>query len=91
MLTARVGVRAQYLKTSRPTAVNLFNECDRLIAFLSSLATTAADGDALLTAYVAEAEKTLAKDIEDNLAIGRHGADAVRRTAPHSPRRRSAC
>lgn len=78
MLTARVAARAQYLKTSRPTAVNLFNECDRLIAFLSSLATTAADGDALLTAYVAEAEKTLAKDIEDNLAIGRHGADAVR-------------
>ena len=67
--------RLEYLKTSRPTAVNLFNDCDRLAAFVDGLA-----GD-VLPAYIAEAEKMLAKDIADNKAIGKAGGEEILRRA----------
>jgi methylthioribose-1-phosphate isomerase len=36
----------EYLKTSRPTAVNLFNDCNRLAGFVKAL--DAASADAVL-------------------------------------------
>ena len=72
---AALTEKLEYLKTSRPTAVNLFNECDSLIASLAALG--AADGAAVLAAYIELAEKLMAKDIADNMAIGTHGAAAV--------------
>ncbi|KAJ1480280.1 hypothetical protein T484DRAFT_1901404 [Baffinella frigidus] len=66
--------RLEYLKTSRPTAVNLFNDCDRLIAWVQ---TQSGDGKGVLGAYMAEAEKMLAKDVSDNMAIGKAGGEAI--------------
>lgn len=66
--------KLEYLKTSRPTAVNLFNDCDRLIAFVQK---TSGDGAAVLRAYIDEAEKMLEKDIADNMAIGKAGGEAI--------------
>ena len=70
-----------HLNTSRPTAVNLANEVAKLTDFLHGMV---ADGPKMaqssanvLTAYVEMAESLLVADVEDNLAIGRHGADAV--------------
>ena len=77
--------RLAYLRTSRPTAVNLFNECDKLEAFVRALSGSAASefvkpvqtADEVLLGYIERAEQLLAKDIEDNQAIGRFGADAI--------------
>jgi len=69
--------RLTYLKTSRPTAVNLFNECDKLEASVKESAASASSGTEVLDAYVETAEKLLASDIRDNMAIGGHGADAI--------------
>lgn len=70
--------RLEYLKTSRPTAVNLFNDCDRLSALVEKLG---GSGACVLEGYVDEAEKMLAKDIADNIAIGKAGADEILRRA----------
>mmetsp|Transcript_70292 Transcript_70292/g.187286 ORF Transcript_70292/g.187286 Transcript_70292/m.187286 type:complete len:364 (-) Transcript_70292:9-1100(-) len=67
--------RLEYLKTSRPTAVNLFNDCDRLAAFVKGLGDQSAKD--VLEAYANEAEKMLAKDISDNMAIGKFGGEAI--------------
>jgi methylthioribose-1-phosphate isomerase len=53
--------KLEYLKTSRPTAVNLFEAADRLTRLARSKATTAAAGQEgarqVFQAYIAEAEK----------------------------------
>merc|ERR1711907_46133 len=74
---ARSWLEAQldYLQTSRPTAVNLFNDCKRLKHFIGAVEVQ--DGQELVEAYVAEAEKMLANDIADNESIGRHGAELI--------------
>jgi S-methyl-5-thioribose-1-phosphate isomerase len=73
--------KLEYLKTSRPTAVNLFEAADRLTRLARSKATTAAAGQEgarqVFQAYIAEAEKMLEDDIAANKAMGKHGADHI--------------
>jgi len=70
--------KTQYLRTSRPTAVNLFNAMEQLEAVIEkAAAAAAASADAVLEAYVLAAEAMVAADVSDNKAIGEHGADAI--------------
>ncbi|KAK0725039.1 hypothetical protein B0H67DRAFT_641501 [Lasiosphaeris hirsuta] len=75
---AYIDSRLDYLRESRPTAVDLFNA----IALLKAAVRTAQiEGlghpeakDAILRAYIEAAEAILAKDLENNMAIGAYGA-----------------
>eukprot|EP00929_Paragymnodinium_shiwhaense_P009895 TRINITY_DN11428_c0_g1_i1.p1 TRINITY_DN11428_c0_g1~~TRINITY_DN11428_c0_g1_i1.p1 ORF type:complete len:378 (-),score=97.33 TRINITY_DN11428_c0_g1_i1:492-1625(-) len=70
--------KTAYLRTSRPTAVNLFKAMDELEALIDSSASKAgATGDSVYEAYVVAAEKMLEDDVAANKAIGDHGADAI--------------
>ena len=67
--------RLQYLKASRPTAVNLGDAVGKL----SKIVTVAADSsgvdyNAVAREYVAAAERMLVDDVADNKAIGANGA-----------------
>lgn len=67
-----------YLKTSRPTAVNLFTAMDELTALVNTkkvLPNQTAEG--LLNAYIQAAEELWIKDIATNRAIGLHGANKI--------------
>lgn len=73
-----------YLKTSRPTAVNLFTAMDEVL--LLSQATTkkhdavgacVQNAAPLVSAVVRFAEQMLKEDVESNQAIGDHGAAAI--------------
>lgn len=71
----RLGLRLDYLKTSRPTAVNLGDAVGKLkaIAKKASLLPEA-NGRSVAQAYIASAERMLVDDVSDNKAIGEHGA-----------------
>ena len=64
-----------YLRTSRPTAVNLFWALDRMDATLSSLST--GDGPAIVDRLLSEARAIDDEDRAMCRAIGRHGASLV--------------
>ena len=67
-----------YLRTSRPTAVNLFRVTDALLELVNRLgADNTTTVDSIVSAYVEAAEKVLADDITDNKAIGDHGANKI--------------
>jgi methylthioribose-1-phosphate isomerase len=68
--------RLEYLKTSRPTAVNLFQATDHLEEVITKYMGTHAGASAgeVLDVYIAEAEKMLQDDVAANKAIGDHGA-----------------
>ncbi|MDF2713133.1 MAG: mtnA [Paenibacillus sp.] len=68
---AEVNRQAEYLATSRPTAVNLFWALDRMKARAEALA-LAADATALKAALLAEAKQIQAEDEETNRLIGEH-------------------
>jgi methylthioribose-1-phosphate isomerase len=87
-LAAVLSERLSYLRTSRPTAVNLFNETERLAALLKELGAAggAQSGREVMDGFIVEAEKMLANDVADNLAIGRHGATAVLAAHPTKQR-----
>ncbi|RKP07049.1 hypothetical protein THASP1DRAFT_31140 [Thamnocephalis sphaerospora] len=71
-----------HLRTSRPTAVNLFRAADQLVQ-LSQHAAGRVDASAatVTEAYLAAAEQMLADDVADNRSIGKHGAAAVVRAS----------
>jgi methylthioribose-1-phosphate isomerase len=67
--------RLEYLKTSRSTAVNLGDAVGKL----KSVAAKAeeiegSDGRTVTNSYIAAAERMLIDDVNDNEAIGKHGA-----------------
>jgi 5-methylthioribose kinase len=67
-----------YLRTSRPTAVNLFIAMDNLTALVNEL--KSADGvtsSALIEAFVLAAEKIYSDDITANRTMGMHGAKRI--------------
>ncbi|KAI7862540.1 S-methyl-5-thioribose-1-phosphate isomerase [Spinellus fusiger] len=64
----------EYLKTSRPTAVNLFDAADKLSLLINTTATTATAPEQVVEAYVTAAEKMLVDDVQDNKNIGQYGA-----------------
>ena len=71
--------RLDYLKESRPTAVDLTNAINHLKA--STQAVSDQGRDAIVNTLIDEAEKILEKDLKTNLSIGDHGADWLVRTA----------
>uniref|UniRef100_A0A7S2XN47 Methylthioribose-1-phosphate isomerase n=1 Tax=Attheya septentrionalis TaxID=420275 RepID=A0A7S2XN47_9STRA len=82
VVVAFVATKIEYLKTSRPTAVNLFNALDELsAAVLEAAAQTAGTGEnsrpKIVAAVIAYAEMMLRRDVADNKAIGSHGAEAL--------------
>lgn len=74
--------RLDYLVTSRPTAVNLADAARKLAATVDAEAAKQGEGErggeAVKDAYVLAAEKMLVDDVNDNEAIGKHGAEWIR-------------
>lgn len=65
------------LRTTRPTAVNLFYAMDRLDRCLAGLSAAAAGPQQMLDALEADALKIFREDTELCDAIGRHGASLI--------------
>jgi methylthioribose-1-phosphate isomerase len=59
-----IKTRLEYLKTSRPTAVNLFEASGRLMELVES--NSKLSGQDLCTIFINAAEEMLAKDLLDN-------------------------
>ncbi|KAJ0296022.1 hypothetical protein COL5a_011523 [Colletotrichum fioriniae] len=78
-----IDSRLDYLKESRPTAVDLTNAINQLKARIRSAPQD--DSKTVITAYIEEAEKILEKDLQTNLSIGDHGAQWLREVAGASP------
>lgn len=66
-----------HLRTSRPTAVNLFVATDALQALVDAQRSTGSTGSALIDAYLSAAEVMLEEDVRTNRAIGDHGARRI--------------
>lgn len=73
--------KLEYLKTSRPTAVNLFEAADRLKEQMREAARNlpvSQDGALrLVESYIKAAEDMLEKDVSDNKALANFGADFI--------------
>lgn len=70
-----IGQRLDYLKTSRPTAVNLGDAVGKLkIVVKKTALQSGCDGHAVAEAYVMASEQMLVDDVADNKAIGEYGA-----------------
>ncbi|KAK1468072.1 S-methyl-5-thioribose-1-phosphate isomerase [Colletotrichum cuscutae] len=78
-----IDSRLDYLKESRPTAVDLTNAINQLKARVRSAPQD--DSKTVIAAYIEEAEKILQKDLQTNLSIGDHGAQWLREVAGASP------
>jgi len=68
-----------YLKTSRPTAVNLFNAMEELRNIVDK-----APSSATIDVIITHAQFMLERDVSDNKAIGTHGADDLLSRHTHS-------
>lgn len=68
-----------YLVTSRPTAVNLADAAQKLKRIINE-----SEGD-IIEAYITAAEQMLIDDVNDNKAIGRHGAEWITRHTNPDP------
>jgi methylthioribose-1-phosphate isomerase len=71
-LLAEVQKQADYLATSRPTAVNLFWALDRMRARAGALAAEGVSPDAFKAALLTEAQVIQAEDEDTNRRIGQH-------------------
>ena len=77
--------KMEYLKTSRPTAVNLFNALDevqhaltkRMVEAKQQEHNTVDLRECLRATILKHAEFMLQRDVNDNRAIGKFGADAI--------------
>eukprot|EP00956_Cyclotella_meneghiniana_P000273 scaffold324_cov57-Cyclotella_meneghiniana.AAC.7 len=74
-IKAVINEKMEYLKTSRPTAVNLFNAMEELTGILDDASLTTRE--ALLEKLTAHASYMLDRDVSDNKSIGSHGADDI--------------
>lgn len=71
----KIAERLDYLKTSRPTAVNLGDAVGKLkIVTKKAALQPGATADSVAQAYIVAAERMLVDDVADNKAIGEHGA-----------------
>ncbi|KAI1088245.1 methylthioribose-1-phosphate isomerase [Rostrohypoxylon terebratum] len=75
-----IDSRLDYLKQSRPTAVDLTNAITHLKNTIRSVETTGRD--AIIAAYIDAAEEIFRKDTETNLSIGEHGSKWLLENAP---------
>ncbi|MBT0159972.1 S-methyl-5-thioribose-1-phosphate isomerase [Candidatus Bathyarchaeota archaeon A05DMB-2] len=73
-LLAELEDAAQTIKSTRPTAVNLFWAVDRVLAKAQGFSGSV---EALKTLVIQEAQKIAAEDAEANLAIGKNGAELI--------------
>lgn len=71
-MAAEVNRSAEYLATSRPTAVNLFWALDRMKARMQSLVISGTSTEDAIAALIAEAQQIQAEDEETNRKIGEH-------------------
>ncbi|KAJ2722346.1 S-methyl-5-thioribose-1-phosphate isomerase [Coemansia sp. Benny D115] len=71
-----ISAKLDYLATSRPTAVNLFDAVTKLKRVIKE-ALEASSGVDVAAAYVDAAERMLAADVQDNQNIGRFGAEYI--------------
>ncbi|GIO14570.1 methylthioribose-1-phosphate isomerase 1 [Cohnella xylanilytica] len=71
-LAAEVRRHAEYLATSRPTAVNLFWALDRMKARAQALAESGVPTEEAIAALLDEAKRIQAEDEETNRRIGEH-------------------
>jgi len=71
--------KIEYLKTSRPTAVNLFNAMDELTAAIQNAGDTKDD---IVKTVISHAEFMLQRDVSDNKAIGNNGANDILQNLP---------
>eukprot|EP01025_Chloroclados_australasicus_P035850 TRINITY_DN3645_c0_g7_i1.p1 TRINITY_DN3645_c0_g7~~TRINITY_DN3645_c0_g7_i1.p1 ORF type:complete len:822 (+),score=91.97 TRINITY_DN3645_c0_g7_i1:29-2467(+) len=77
--------RLEYLKTSRPTAVNVFIQMDHLAALTKTLISAAdATVESVTQAIIQECEKMMEVDISANKAMGKHGAEAMLKATGNS-------
>jgi len=76
---AFVQKKMEYLKTSRPTAVNLFNAMDELNDAIQSAGDTK---DEIVQTVISYAEFMLKRDVSDNKAIGNNGAKDILENLP---------
>jgi methylthioribose-1-phosphate isomerase len=67
----------EYLKTSRPTAVNLFDACGKLSSLVASELQISQDPLRIIQSFIAAAEKMLEQDVQDNLNIGKYGSEWI--------------
>lgn len=83
--------KMDYLKTSRPTAVNLFNAMEELKGIVDNANNVSRED--VVTAIVTHAQYMLERDVSDNKAIGSHGADDLltRHTHPDGVRLVTIC
>lgn len=71
-------ISMEHLRTSRPTAVNLFVATDELKTIVQSLvAHPDATAASVIDGYILAAEKILSDDVATNVAIGDHGAKKI--------------
>ena len=68
--------KMEYLKTSRPTAVNLFNAMEELSSIILR-DETLTTREVLLCKLMTHASYMLDRDVSDNKSIGNHGADDI--------------
>ncbi|KIW71970.1 S-methyl-5-thioribose-1-phosphate isomerase, variant [Phialophora macrospora] len=70
-----IAQRLDYLKTSRPTAVNLGDAVGKLRAVtMRATSQSEVSAKSVAEAYIVAAEQMLVDDVSDNKAIGEHGA-----------------
>lgn len=81
-----LNAKLDYLKTSRPTAVNLFEAIGRLKKVIEVAAQefliAENSGTKVIDAYIEASEKIFADDVIDNKAIGAFGAECFFKTGP---------
>jgi methylthioribose-1-phosphate isomerase len=84
-----IDSRLDFLKTSRPTAVNLGDAVGKLKKIVKD-ATSMPNPtpDSVATEYIHAAERMLADDVSDNQAIGEHGAQWIERNTAAGLRRK---
>lgn len=72
-----ICTQLSFLKTSRPTAVNLFEAADRLTKLVQSKASMLSEKQIrdLIQTYTEAAEAMLEADVRDNKNIGKFGAE----------------
>lgn len=73
---AEIDSALDYLKTSRPTAVDLTNAINMLKSTIREAAGNGTQG--IIQAFIEKAEDIFAKDLRSNMAIGEHGSDWLR-------------
>lgn len=69
--------KLDYLVSSRPTAVNLFDAAAKLRSLVLKTSEAASDANSVFQAYADAAEAMLIDDVATNKAIGLHGASIL--------------